>query len=210
MNLNERIHITVYYFWYQMSQKREPVSPVNKLRRAIARLWVNEIQALYNKGLICSEAHLQAELFSSLKKKLSAKNNFHIWVEALIPQFDQLKIDLLVTHEQMIIGVIELKYIPHGFPRYENNFQKFEKLQDQKTIRLNLKQNPVSGLDDYRIHFTFDENCLFVFAAIARYNADAFHDKAWERLAGNKLMLTGKVDSPDAKLFEVDPEFGRR
>ncbi len=193
-----------------MSQKRTAIPAVEKLRRALSRLWVKEIQLLYNNGLICSEAHLQAELYASLRKKLTAKNNFHVWVEAVIPQVDQLKTDILVTHEQNIIGVIELKYIPHGFPRYENNFQKFEKLQHQKMLRLNLKLNPITGLDDYRFHFSFDENCLFVFAAIARYNSDAFHDKAWERLNANKLMLTGKIDSPDAKLFEVDPEFGRK
>jgi hypothetical protein len=141
---------------------------------------------------------------------LSVKNNFRIWAEVVIPQLDNLRAGLLVTFADTIIGVIELKYIPYGFPRYENNFQKFEKLRQQPNLRISLHINPSTGLPDQSRLYTIDASCLFVFAAIARYNSDAFHDHTWERLSGNKLMLTGKIDSPDVKLFEVSPEFGKK
>ena len=193
-----------------MLRKNKPISQTDKLKRGISRFWLKEIQALYNAGNICSESHFKGEFFSLLKKKFPTKHFYQIWVEPAIPQLDNLTINLLVSFHQTIITAIELKYIPHGFPRYENNFLKFEKIRTHSNLSVYLKTNPVSGFADQTTAYLFDENCLFVFAAIARYNSDAFHDKTWEQLTGNKLMLIGKVDSPDAKLFEVSPEFGKR
>ncbi len=193
-----------------MLRKNKSISTTDKLKRGISRLWMKEIQALYIQGDICSESHFKAEFFSLLRKKFPTRNFYQIWMEAILPELDGITINFLVTCQQLIIGAIELKYIPYGFPRYENNFLKFEKIKTNPGIAVYLKTNPVSGQSDKTVSYTFDENCVFVFAAIARYNSDAFHDKTWEQLTGNKLMLIGKVDSPDAKLFEVSPEFGKR
>lgn len=193
-----------------MQRKVKSISITDKLKRGISRIWLKEIQALYNEGNICSESHFKSLFFALLVKKFTPKDLFRVWVEPGLPAWDNISFNLLISFQYKIIAAAELKYIPHGFPRYENNFMKFEKIRANFNQPVYLKTNPLTGQADMHSIYAFDEQCLFIFAAIARYNSDAFQDTSWEQLEGNKLMLIGRIDSPDVKLFEVSPEFGKK
>ena len=186
---------------------RKPVSPEIKIQRSAMRLWVHDIRNLYYNGMIGSEQHLQAEFFHLLRKRLPEKNGYHIHASPILSIPDITPPDVVITHGDSVLAVARFKFIPHGFPRYEHVLQQFERLRRYSGKNILSRINPQNGLPGIPVYHLHPD-CLFIFAAIAQYNAEAFNDKHWKKFDAKKLLLIGRIDNNEQKLFEVEPEFG--
>lgn len=137
-----------------------------------------EIELVYKSGLICSERHLQSEIFSLLKNNISFSSVYTVFVE---PRVDQNtcenlhgKIpDLIIVnhHSKEIVAVIELKYVPFSYPAYKKDLSTLLNFfNNRKAIAMPLLTEPNTGLwADER--YTVIENPILVYCVIAKADA---------------------------------------
>ena len=139
------------------------------IAQALHDSW-QEAVAAYQNGEINSECTLHSIVFSSLRA--------HAF-DALVfcePQIDCgrdgcLIPDIVIASEQSVIAIVELKFVPHGYPVYELDLRKltiFAKCEDAFTLRLEPTTGRFSGEK-----FTISPECILAFAAIGRKDADA-------------------------------------
>src|SRR5690606_26318110 len=91
----------------------------------------------YNKGFIASERHLQALIYIKLSSLLE-ENGFRLIVEpkmetkptsnisGLIPDM------LIINSKNEICGLVEIKYAPNEYIRYDKDFETFKKFHELK------------------------------------------------------------------------------
>jgi|GEM_PF-5489055 len=146
----------------------------DELSSLLKELWENTIIPLYKKGKIQTERHLQAYLFMLLKNRFEEKvpKDWDVWVE---PQFyfwdknagkegkeKMYKPDLVITRDDKIEGILELKFTPQERKREKNRdavLSDFDKLvlygqgssnfpDPTKADEFLLELNPCSGAYD--------------------------------------------------------------
>lgn len=104
------------------------------LRNQLQAAWSHTIEAHYQKQRINSERGLQAFFCSSLLDQFDEKGMSHrrrIFVEPrLVVGKHELarKPDVLICNTRSIIGIVELKYIPRGYPRIAKDLETLEQI----------------------------------------------------------------------------------
>jgi len=200
----------------------------NPLIPILKDCWV-KIEKIYNDGKICSERHLQAEIFSILSHDDRFKNIFQVFVEPRIFSKDDkvinfgiigIKPDMIITQKDRIVCVYELKYVPyfhHGHPEYQKdiiNLSKFYELKGSNEVIFYLETNPKTGDWNYERRFTIDDGLLIAYSAIAKKDSDAF-TLAEEIFEGkrtdskpieNYIYLKGIINKDNYPNFDIDPK----
>jgi len=186
------------------------------LKDILEKCWTL-IKEIYMEGKICSERHLQSEIFHILKQDNNFNAEYKIFIEPTIysdkkEMDDSLIIgiipDILITnHQDKIVCVFELKYKPNGYVRYKkdiNNFGKFNDLKGSE-FPIYLETNPKNGDWDYKRPFKIDKNILFAYAIIANEYSDALKktEEIWKNTEflkqpiTNYIQLIGSVNDRD-------------
>lgn len=168
----------------------------NELSRILAKLWNDTILPLYKMGKIQTERLLQAYLFMLLKNRFEEKvpNDWDVWIE---PQFyltpdaslggKMYKPDIVITRDQDIAGIIELKFSPQEWnPEKNREAAKadVEKLILYKEgISVYTRTDPLGELfllellpdqgsyNDTKV-YQRAKNTLYFFLGIAHYTKD--------------------------------------
>jgi hypothetical protein len=171
--------------------------------------WGVQIKAEYDKGNVCSERHLQAMLFGLLYTTFK-DSDYVVWVEPTLDgekgaPLKGLIPDLIITKENNIIAVIELKYVPHGFAKFKRDIEKLVEMDCEAGLSVPLKVIPSSGLWEKDNMFTFSKSTLYVFGVISKKGAEALSLEYIEKPI-NFLLLTGEVSGAESGIRMTSKE----
>lgn len=139
------------------------------VRQGLLAAW-SKVCADYEAGGVNSERTLQACLFRRLHDELPGLT---ILCEPLIhvEGFGLAVPDLLVVADVRVIAVVELKFVPHAYPVFEEDIAKlaaFGSHQGEFPVSI----DPDTG-EFRKPHLSFAPDCLLVFAVVARHDAKA-------------------------------------
>lgn len=192
-----------------------------ELKTALQDCWT-QIEFIYKQGRICSERHLQAEMFHVLRQhavfetgmyqifiepyidKNNATDNEKTFVSIVIP-------DMVFTKEDKIVGIMEVKYTPHYFPKFEKDFISFSEFYKKRRsdFAVKLEVNWQTGNWGEK-QFRIDENVLLIYCVIANWESHIVSNPenvkgVWTKLIGsdqsfkNCLQLSGVVNRESKK-----------
>ena len=141
------------------------------------------IKERIENGYIYYERQLQAELYHYLIPNLVPK--FNIWVEQVISlkelNVNSISPDMIITLNNEIISIIELKIQVFGKPQYKMDFNKFfnfdQIAKNNPSLFSNLilrKPNDCEDVVGFNNIFSLNENYLSLFIAIGERKCDAF------------------------------------
>lgn len=137
----------------------------------------------YNSGTIASERHLQALLFNLIRPILS--ENLTLLVEPnIITQDKNCEINglipdmLIIEHaKQLLQTVVEIKYVPYGYPKYQKDFETFVAFHssiNKDNVKIYLKGQPKDGNWDTDILYEVAKDLQLIYIVIARFDAELF------------------------------------
>lgn len=145
---------------------------------AFRKAWV-KVGLEYADGAICSERHMQAVLYSELKKSLVVMLcDVHIEPSIEGINMDTLKgkiPDILISYNNKIVAVIELKYTPTSFPPYKKDVDtlcSFRKHSGSDAI-IYLKTDPKTGEWNTFEEFKIARDITLIHAVLAKRGAEA-------------------------------------
>ena len=180
---------------------------MNKLQMYIRDIWSSEIKKSYQQGIICSERHLQAEIYRHFKNHIDLKE-YQMWVEPVIELFysesenANYKPDLVISKDNDVICFIEIKYVPYNYVDFLYDIEKlrvYQQLNSEK--KFPLKTDPKTG-NWSKERYSIVPNVLSVFAVIAKHDAWAHGPKNYFETEleqsfplANFLVLKGKTNS---------------
>ncbi len=152
----------------------------NMVRDALHNAWEQVIDK-FKKGCINSERALQAALICKLQSELP---DLDVLCEPTIMfSSGTKKPDILVTNARdSVVAAIEIKYVPEGLPRFEDDIKKLKEYQSSIDA-FPLTVDPASGRFDERM-YRFSSDCLFVFAVIGHYDSRAIEESTLSQEAG--------------------------
>jgi hypothetical protein len=179
----------------------------NQLIQILKDIWQNRIKADYKSGLIHKERQLQAYFFKYISEELDEENK--IWVEPDIT-INGLKYipDLVVSDSDQvsIVAVLELKYVPQGFPKYENDLKKIESMSEtNEHFFLDINHN--TGIYDINKKYRISQDCIFCFCVIGKHDAAAVQRLAYSPTInkGNFFHFHGSIGKGDP-IFNIYPD----
>ncbi len=163
------------------------------LKQLIQEAWGSSV-ADYHQGLINSECTLQSAFYGELRRR---GPNLIILCEPqlLVDGHGCCAPDLIVVSSGSIAAIVEIKFVPHGYPAYEIDLKKLKVIAECGQ-RFQIMLDPKSGqfLAD---RFGISPSCVLVFAAIAKHDAVAVDaGKLRQAMAASRfdfLPLTGPV-----------------
>ena len=162
-----------------------------KMKNIIELAW-SQLQAVYETGIICSERHMQCELFRILCNDKAFINQYELFVEPRLSNTDYAKLngkipDIIIAsrNEREIVAVMELKYVPHSYPQYEKdidvltNFYKLRSLRRNENIKtsFSLLSDPETGEWKNDVLFPVSSNMTLIYAVIGRFDSYAFEQE---------------------------------
>ena len=156
-----------------------------------------EASRLYQLARVNSERTLQAILYSQLVAILPPKARVLCEPTIKVPDSDAVIPDLVVVMNNAITAVVEIKFVPHGYPIYKKDINKLRTYGCTKSaFQLILEPHTGKYLNKY---FTFSKDCLLVFAVIARHDSAAVDEKAlneqMRRFADRFVLLVYPVNN---------------
>jgi len=159
-----------------------------------------EIINAYNRSLINSERTLQAHLYAHLASNLSSSV---IICEPTIElqQGNQVIPDMLVLdlNANEVIAAVELKFVPHHYPKCKEDLNKLLAYSDSKDCFQLLLEPSTGRFTDTK--FTFSPKCLMVFGVIGHKDAEAIHketlDNEMATIKNRFLLLPHSVGNKD-------------
>ncbi len=128
-----------------------------------------------------SERALQAVLVHHLK---GAPPWFDVLCEPSIDLGDGTAIPdiVLIDRHETVVAVIELKFVPHAYPVFEDDLRKLRRFAGFKG-EFPLTLEPSTGRFSER-RYRFGPECLLVFAAIGQCDSKAVDSKLLSEVAG--------------------------
>ena len=187
------------------------------VKNALAEVWSTRIKNVYLAGSICSERHLQAELYSNLLKHLTellSRPNLRLWVEPKITGPPKITLtikdlvpDLMITKDNVVICIIELKYVPHGYPESRNDMKKLGEY-DNPDHKIYLGVKPETGQWNEQV-YSISKDVILCSAVIANEGAEALDPIAYlEKDKGNLrgknlLLLFGSVSVNNIRFYAL-------
>ncbi len=142
------------------------------MKDLLQSIWKKQIKAEYDKGNICSESHLQAEIFHHLRCNDKFCQTYRIFVEPREPHIHQkmgIIPDMVIIRESKIVAAIELKYVPNAYAKFKKDIRSLLNLYNLRGSEqtFSLKTNPKNGnWSDER--FTIAEDALLVYGIITK------------------------------------------
>lgn len=135
----------------------------------------------YNSGTMASERHLQAVIYNILRPLLPKGLSIliepniitkpkHSLVNGLIP-------DMLIIDQNKVRGIVEIKYVPYAYPKFQKDFETFVAFHSTKENNgagLYLKGQPKDGNWDENVLFTIAQDLHTYYIVIARHDSDIF------------------------------------
>lgn len=194
--------------------------PISILSSLLSAAW-NRVEFIYSSGAICSERHLQAELFHILQNDVLFTNSFQVFIEPSICAYKDndkytdmhgLIPDMIITRETKIVGIVELKYNPLGYVQFQKDLSTFSAFFEQKggEVEIYLRTDPVNGDFRYDPDHTFKlaEDLLLIYGIIGNADSHAITnaENIWTNTdyvtkpLSNYLQLIGEVN-PSSKQF---------
>ena len=154
---------------------------------ALDSAWTSSVDA-FKKGQIASEATLQAHLFCALHTRIP---DVLIHCEQVIKLSNgqRKQPDMLVVRGNDVIAVLELKFVPHDYPRYEDDVEKLAQYSKHRND-FEISLDPTTGKFSDQL-YRFCESCLFVFAVIGQHDAVAVRRHDVEKYAREKGLVEG-------------------
>ena len=185
----------------------------SNLKELFKEIWPS-IETEYNAGGFCSERHMQAEIYFQLKQSKNIKD-YKFWIEPVIYSNDKLfhKLglkgiipDMLVSIGTSIVGVVEIKYVPHGYSQFNKDMTNIKKFYTNKgkPESFQLKTDNITGQYN-NDKFTIDNDILLIYLVIANAGSDSFSEKEsiWKSInADDYLFLTGRIDNQNMPVFK--------
>ena len=138
------------------------------MKNAILESW-EMVCGQYKRGRINSERTMQAFFFRFLQDAVPDRAVFcEPGVE--VATFRAIP-DILVTEAGNVVAAVELKFVPHAYPVFEDDLNKLAHYANH-CESFPLALDPLSGKFNSTRH-RFTDDCLLVFAAIGRFDASA-------------------------------------
>ena len=183
---------------------------MNTIKEKLKDIWENKISDIFNQGLITYERQLQAEIYYLLKNDLL--ENYKVWIEPVIymPDYnlDKVKPDIFITKDDLIICIIELKFTPWEFPKYESDIRKLIRFDDasNKLLSLPFGYIPISSDWNKQKHgkkkeYTLTPDHLNCFMVFGKPDSDAFKLPHTQR-PNNFLHLYGYINDENVGVFK--------
>lgn len=165
----------------------------------LQKAWNLHVSQDYQHGLLNSERCLQAALYRALRIELPENT---IFVEPLLELNGtdagrNFVPDIVVCSGNQIEAILELKFVPHSYPNFQNDLAKFLALSTVAAhAAVFIALDPITG--KFSRKFTFSESPRFIFAAVGQHDAVAVdHAAIAERLHGRVpkgfTLLYGRV-----------------
>ena len=135
----------------------------------------------YKGSRINSERTLQAVLYFHLREYMGKNDlkNAYILCEPVITLKDVGTVipDMIIVEDGFVKAVIELKFVPHYYPNYEEDLKKLECYANSNDV-LGLLLKPETGkFQDSPQKFSHE--CLLVFGVIGRHDAAAVDENTY-------------------------------
>ena len=136
----------------------------------------SELKLIYDEGSICSERHMQCELFKLLTIQADFNNDYRIFVEPRISDPDIVIPDFIITDKNhKVKAVVELKYVPHFYSKYDKDLKVLMsfiiKFQKDPDYGFKLLTDPKTGEWKNEM-FKFDKSLILIHCVVTK--ADAF------------------------------------
>lgn len=138
-----------------------------------------DMEVIYNTGAICSERHMQCELFRLLKNDETFNQDYQVFVEPKLSGLVKGKIpDMIITtrihnesNNDETVAVVELKYVPFHFPEFEEDLEKLIFfIKNKKDIILQLNTNPITG-DWADKSYSISDNIFIIYCVIGKVDS---------------------------------------
>ena len=139
-------------------------------RREAYRIAWSRVRQEYETGAMVVEAGLQAALYCQLRRGLP---NDQIVVEPTWQQGGDIRHDLVVVSgEGTITDIFELKFVPQGYPCWENDIDRLlYYVGNEQNMMYPVGLNPRDGT--WGRHLPVQGNCRLHFVAVGRHDAVA-------------------------------------
>lgn len=197
----------------------------SELKTALQDCW-KQIEFIYKQGRICSERHLQAEMFRVLRQHAifeteTGTGRYQIFIEPYIDKnnatdngktFVRIVIpDMIFTKEDKIVGIMEVKYIPHHFPKFEKDFVSLSEFYKKRGSGFEVKLEVDWQTGNWsEKQFRIDKNVLLIYCVIANWQSHIVSNpenvkEIWTKLIGsdqsfkNCLQLSGVINRESEK-----------
>ena len=179
------------------------------VKQTLIDIWLNDILKRVRNGLITYERQLQAEIYFNLKSKLP--QDYKVWIEPVIYNLDKIKPDIIITNEDRVLSIIELKFKPWEYPDYQYDLNKFLSFESKSNNNLNIDFGYIPISSDWRIQqgkgtklsYRLTQDYINCFILFGKKDSAAFN-LANNKLPGNFLHLFGYIDNIEG---EVNLEF---
>jgi hypothetical protein len=136
----------------------------------------------YNTGRIVSERHLQAFIYHQLHEQMQ-EAGLTLVIEPSIKTMEKSNIDglipdVIIRSEKEVLAVIELKFVPYGYPQYKKDFATFSAFYSSvdKQSKIYLSCSPKDGLWDQEKRYTLSTDLKVYYLVIARHDSYLFSD----------------------------------
>lgn len=142
------------------------------MKNAIRESW-ELVCGQYKQGRINSERTMQAYFFRFLQdavpdRTVLCEAGFEMGEVRAIP-------DILVTEAGKVVAAVELKFVPHGYPVFEDDLRKLAYYARHRQM-FPLTVDPANGRFS-SAHHQFADDCLLVFGAVGRFDASAVNSE---------------------------------
>lgn len=166
------------------------------IKSAFEDSWVAALKAYWNHE-VNSECTLQSAMYAELRSRVPGDYVVLCEPQMTVERHGCFVPDIVVVHERLIVGIAEIKFVPHGYPVYELDLRKLTVLSEAaQTFRVLLDPSTGNLSSD---SFKVDAGCLLVFAAIGKRDAvavDALHLKNDMKKFGDRFIpLVEKVSA---------------
>jgi hypothetical protein len=107
---------------------------------------------------------------------------------------------VVIDRHETVLAVIELKFIPHAYPVFEEDLRKLQRYAKFKG-KFPLTLDPSTGRFSNHL-YRFGPHCLFVFAAIGQHDSEAVDSTSLAKIAdlGARFVPLGHGVGGDLEL----------
>lgn len=155
------------------------------------------IGSIYSTGRICSERHLQAEIFHQLYSNSLFMETYELRVEPCMYHYNMKENKnmtlgftpdmLIINRNREIVACIELKYVPHGYIQFEKDIANMSEMWEIKNLgpsKIFLDTIPESGDWNYQKPYALGTDFHLLYGVIGNEYSDGIihYKRNWTQL----------------------------
>ena len=137
----------------------------SRLRKQIRESWHRAISEDYSAQRINSERSLQASVWSRLNATLLSGTRRMFIEPSLVCNAEIRRPDIVICNTKAVIGIIELKYIPRGSPKWAKDIDTFRWVLDNRND-IFVSNTRYRGIAADARRYPLGEDVLFVWAGV--------------------------------------------